>query len=331
MNTTEQAVPETVSTQSDLPVLDGTWELKKRNPTASAILGLLGVGAIYFQVQSFGTVFLMMIYGAFNNMHSANKNIFEITNVLGNIKIPLLVMLCVVQYVLFLWGSVWMTKRWHSSNVKAYLRVQYKGWKPILLAVVTTVLFLPVCYFISAHLQGLYKVPESLNKAEEGLFQAKSGFEFWLLVFVICVTPAICEEIFFRGFFQRTLERNLGAKSVLIGGILFGLFHMQPLGLLTLSILGILFSLYFYRSKSLFPSMASHFTNNLIAILLVNNAWALDVFGKSPAYLIWVSTVVAFFCLYFFIVTTRNPQLANVLPIVIEPVPGGSEQIKVTQ
>ncbi|MBI3766350.1 MAG: CPBP family intramembrane metalloprotease, partial [Ignavibacteriales bacterium] len=91
--------------------------------------------------------------------------------------------------------------------------------------------------------------------------------EFFWLVLVIAITPAICEETFFRGYVQRTMERTVKWKSVLIVGVVFGLFHLQPLGLISLSILGMVFGYFAYRSKSLLPSMAAHFTNNFVVIL----------------------------------------------------------------
>ncbi len=313
--------PETPDS-TGLPVLDGTWEKKKRNPTSAAVFGLLGVGAIYFQAQTILTIIIMLIYGAFNFARLKSGGLFNLKNGLEEIKIPLLLCISILQFILFLWGSTWLVKRWHSSEVKEYVRFAYTGARSIVLAVVTMVLFLPACYAISSLLQGIYKTPDLLKNTEEGLFTAKSGGDFWLLVFVVCVTPAICEEVFFRGFFQRTLERKLGSKSVVIGGVLFGLFHMQPLGLLTLAILGILFSFYFYRSRSLFPSMAAHFTNNLIAIWLLNNAWAMSVAEKIPAYVIVLSTIAAFASLGLFIAATKENASVTAQP-AIDELPNG--------
>ena len=124
-------------------------------------------------------------------------------------------------------------------------------------------------YYISYLILDTLDIPEVIRNLGYQLFSAGSLSEFITLVFIIAVTPAICEEIFFRGYVQRTMERTLGVKSFVITGIIFGLFHMQPLSLITLSILGILFSFFYYRSKSIFPSSAAHFINNFIAILLL--------------------------------------------------------------
>ena len=87
------------------------------------------------------------------------------------------------------------------------------------------------------------------------------------VVVVVCVTPAICEETLFRGYVQRTLERRIGARSLFVAGILFGLYHMRPLDLISLSLFGIMVGFFAYRSKSLLPGIAAHFTNNLIVVL----------------------------------------------------------------
>jgi membrane protease YdiL (CAAX protease family) len=70
-------------------------------------------------------------------------------------------------------------------------------------------------------------------------------------------------------------------KSVLLVGFIFGLFHMQPLGLFTLSILGMLFGYFYYKSKSLLPAMAAHFTNNFLAVLILYNPEPIQQFNLA--------------------------------------------------
>ena len=80
---------------------------------------------------------------------------------------------------------------------------------------------------------------------------------------------AFNEEILFRGYVQRTMERGMGRKAIFVAGIAFGLFHFSPFGLAVLAVMGIVLGYFYHRSRSLYPSMAAHFTNNFLATLFL--------------------------------------------------------------
>jgi membrane protease YdiL (CAAX protease family) len=250
-------------------VLNGSWENNHRNITAAAITGLLIVGVIYFNVQSLLVFAFIFIFSSVSGTHISTDTFGDSEALGSEYKIPVLIALLLSQYIFMLTPAVIIIRKWHTKNVVKYLRIRLSSVSEILLAVLITLSLLPFCYFISELLLDILGVPDSLRDISEHLFAAKSTGQFLFLVLVVAITPAICEETFFRGYFQRTLERTTGMKSFIWTGILFGLFHMQPLGLITLSLLGLLFSFFFYRSKSIFPSSAAHFTNNFIALLLM--------------------------------------------------------------
>jgi membrane protease YdiL (CAAX protease family) len=158
---------------------------------------------------------------------------------------------------------------WHSSDIRRYIRLTGSSVAEVLLAVAATLMIIPAANFIADEIVRQLGVPPILMEINAEIFTARSAEEFLWLTFVVCVTPALCEEIFFRGFVQRTFERTVGARSVILVGILFGLFHFNPLGLISLSILGLMFGYFFYRSGSLLPSMAAHFVNNFLAVLFL--------------------------------------------------------------
>jgi membrane protease YdiL (CAAX protease family) len=82
------------------------------------------------------------------------------------------------------------------------------------------------------------------------------------------LTPAICEEIAFRGYLLGNL-RPLGLKSaVILSGILFGAMHLSLIRFLPLTALGLLFGLAAYRVGSVLPSMIMHLVNNGTIIAL---------------------------------------------------------------
>ncbi|QQS36434.1 MAG: CPBP family intramembrane metalloprotease [Ignavibacteriales bacterium] len=278
--------------------LNGSWEKKGRSITAAAYAALLGIGVLYFNVQSIVMMMIFFIYQAISPGEISGDFMERMNSITETLKVPILVALVISQFVFMFYPTIWIVKRWHTHEIKKYLRIRWCSFKEIILAVLITIAMLPFCYYVSYLLLDWLEIPEVVRNMGAQLFTANSVFELVMLILVIAVTPAVCEEVFFRGYVQRTMERTNGMKSFIITGIVFGLFHFQPLSLISLSILGVLFSFFYYRSKSIFPSSAAHFTNNFIAIMLLYLS-SQSVLGSSLEEgnipIIWVilSTLIA--------------------------------------
>ncbi len=291
--------------------LNGSWEKKNRSITAAAFTGLIVIGALYFNVQSILTFVLISIYKIIYPIQLHGDLIEKINAATVQLKTPILISLITTEFFFMLFPTLWIVKKWHTNEVKKYIRLRLCSFNELLLAVLITIFSLPFCYYISELLVRSLNVPEIFRDLGSQVFAAKSGGQFIFLIIAVAITPAICEEIFFRGYFQRTLERNMGAKSFILTGFIFGLFHMQPLSLITLSILGILFSFFYYRSKSIFPSSAAHFTNNFIAISLLytqtsSSKIGLLLNGNIPVTLAIVSLLISSMLILLYINITHQ-------------------------
>ncbi|MDP4182141.1 MAG: type II CAAX endopeptidase family protein [Bacillota bacterium] len=88
-----------------------------------------------------------------------------------------------------------------------------------------------------------------------------------LMLFVIGVTPGICEEILNRGIFLKAYEKRGTVKAIVISAIFFGLFHFDIQNLFGPIFLGLLMGYYVARTNSIFSSMFAHFLNNSFAVL----------------------------------------------------------------
>jgi membrane protease YdiL (CAAX protease family) len=91
-----------------------------------------------------------------------------------------------------------------------------------------------------------------------------------LLIFfgIIACSPAICEELMFRGIIQTGMEK-IGIKfSIIMNGILFGLFHVYMQKFFPTFALGVLFAVVAYITKSVYTTMVMHFANNGISVLV---------------------------------------------------------------
>ncbi|MBN2879150.1 MAG: CPBP family intramembrane metalloprotease [Clostridia bacterium] len=92
------------------------------------------------------------------------------------------------------------------------------------------------------------------------------GVFFWALVGV-AVSPAIFEELIFRGILQKGLLRSSKPKTaIIISSVIFMLMHLSVESLVFTFACGCLLGYMAYKSGSILPSMAFHFVNNSIAV-----------------------------------------------------------------
>ncbi len=105
------------------------------------------------------------------------------------------------------------------------------------------------------------------------------GFGVVGVLFVIAVLPAIMEEFFFRGVFQREMRDFSLVGRVLLCGGLFALFHQNPAQTVYQFACGAAFALLAARAGSFLPTVLSHFVNNALVILL--NAFGVTAYPTS--------------------------------------------------
>ena len=137
--------------------------------------------------------------------------------------------------------------------------------------------------------------PESLVRAlEQLLLLDGKPASIWVVWLVIALTPAVCEEVFFRGLMLSGLRR-LGVWPAVVGcAFLFGVAHSSIYRLLPTFFIGLLLSWLVWRTGSIWTSILAHALNNGIAATLVyNKALAAAVGAGSQAFLGWKPTLVA--------------------------------------
>lgn len=113
---------------------------------------------------------------------------------------------------------------------------------------------------------------EMLKKMIEETYRmlvvARSLPELLFVIVVVALTPAICEEVFFRGLIQKNFSLGTNAvRGFVITGIIFGLYHFNPFQAVPLMALGVYFSFLQYRSQTLIIPMIAHFVNNTFSVV----------------------------------------------------------------
>lgn len=119
--------------------------------------------------------------------------------------------------------------------------------------------------------QLIFPMPEELMKAVSEILKAKSILDLIIIIFSSVVIAGLFEEMFFRGFIQGALERNLDVtKAVVLTAILFALLHANPWWALQITILGLTLGLMAWKSDSILPAAIVHGMNNGISIYFAN-------------------------------------------------------------
>lgn len=98
-----------------------------------------------------------------------------------------------------------------------------------------------------------------------------SGGELVLPIIVVGLFGPFCEEVFFRGFAMPAFARRYGLwGGILISAALFSVFHFSIGLLIPVFIFGIVLGWLYARTGSIYPSMAAHAVQNVVALLIVN-------------------------------------------------------------
>ena len=96
------------------------------------------------------------------------------------------------------------------------------------------------------------------------------GYIF-LFVAVVIVAP-IGEEIIFRGFLQKFLEKYWKdvTRAVLVTSLFFAFIHFNPFWTIQIYLLGVILGFLSWKTKSVIPSILLHMANNGSAFMFNN-------------------------------------------------------------
>lgn len=115
----------------------------------------------------------------------------------------------------------------------------------------------------------------ALLEQAEAQAERLRGVPWALVMLCFAVTPAVCEELFFRGLLFRSLGKTLSpAVTIIVTGLLFGTFHLittSGLGLSRLiptTLMGFALGWVCYKSASVLPGMILHAANNVLGLSL---------------------------------------------------------------
>ena len=244
-------------------------EIYSTMPTGKA--AMYGLVIVFFLFQFGGGLLYLLIFGA--DFSKANVTALRLFNVAG-------------QMIFIFVPAIMLAKLVYVENISAILRIKRPSIKEVVTYIAGLIILIPLLQsflyvqnYIFQQLADNFTLFESiknfadgLDKMMEGTFgvllDANSIPEMFLIVFVVAIVPAVCEEIFFRGFVQKSFELSVKPIwAILITSVSFALYHFNPYGLLALVILATYLGFAAYQSKSILIPMILHFINNFVSVI----------------------------------------------------------------
>lgn len=132
----------------------------------------------------------------------------------------------------------------------------------------------------------LIAMEDSTNDLIEGIVAVNSLPELLLVLVLVALTPAIGEELMFRGLLQRIITYNGLNKhlAVIVSALVFSAIHMQFQGFLTRFALGLILGYLFVFSGSLWISIIAHFLFNGSQVIIAYFTKDMMDFSAEPSW-----------------------------------------------
>jgi sodium transport system permease protein len=134
---------------------------------------------------------------------------------------------------------------------------------------ILAVLLHPAAFWLAQGIQQLYPLSPQLEPQLAGLERMIAAAPLWQLILVAALTPAICEELAFRGFILSGLRR-LGHKwgAIALTSLLFGLAHGILQQSLAAFFVGMVIGYIAVKTGSLWPGVLYHLVHNSLGLML---------------------------------------------------------------
>lgn len=128
--------------------------------------------------------------------------------------------------------------------------------------VVTTSLNLALNSFLP-HIPGNEEMQDTIKT----LFTLNSPVGLVLDMFSVAVVPAICEEVFFRGWVQTGLSHTVKPNAAIaLTATFFALFHTNLWLFPFYFSLAVVFGCIYYKTRNLGLAILAHFVNNAVGV-----------------------------------------------------------------
>ena len=159
-----------------------------------------------------------------------------------------------------------------GADARTTLRLRLPTTTDLLLALPLAASLVVINDQLSNLTSQVFPIPEEFRESIISLLRAETAYEWIVRILGLAVGAAVAEEILFRGFIQKSLERSsLGrAGAILLTSFLFAVMHVMPQGLASYMLAGVVLGITAIATDSILIPILIHTVNNASAIMLLN-------------------------------------------------------------
>ncbi|WP_419188132.1 ABC transporter permease subunit/CPBP intramembrane protease [Stieleria bergensis] len=198
-----------------------------------------------------------------------------------------------------------------TRSPREALRIRKTHWSVLAMAVILGLTLHPTYLMISSFVQQMSPPTPEMLELMLPLSTLVSESPWWMIVLLMALLPAVCEELAFRGFVFGGLVRQGTLRAIVLSAFMFGISHGVLQQSIPAFVIGLLIGWVSLRTGSILPCLLIHLTNNSMSTMLQRIAesdWPIvNLFLHSsatgPAYNpLWtlVSMGLAATCLLYF-------------------------------
>lgn len=168
----------------------------------------------------------------------------------------------VTQVFLILLPALWFWRRYRIDKIK------FGRLYPLQVKFVPTILILAVSMWVLNVVIASGMVTTLIEFGYEPIVviePPQTIQQYLMLVLVLSVFAGICEEVLFRGTIMPSMESHGLVPAIVFSSMLFALFHVSFLNLISTFMLGIVMAVVVIKTGSLWGGILYHMLNNFIA------------------------------------------------------------------
>lgn len=163
-----------------------------------------------------------------------------------------------------------------KQNPIKFIQLKKINGLSVLLLIVFTYCIMPLMVTINAISQLFVN-----NYTGELITDSITDFGLFISTLLFALTPALVEEITYRGVFYQAARGRRPIRAMVVSGLLFGAMHMNINQILYACVMGVIFAVVIEATGSLLSTMIMHFVFNFNSVFLT---WVLTKFMNSEIY-----------------------------------------------
>lgn len=157
-------------------------------------------------------------------------------------------------------------------DIKKEFKLHKCNKKQLLLSIITSVSY-SILFFILTY-DNNFKNSEAIHNSVKYYSKLSTGLGIVLMIINLLILAPISEELSFRGIIYTRAEQDSSSiLPIIVSSLLFGIMHLSVGGISLVSgafFIGFIFSLIYYKTKSLYACIIAHSFANLPDFIFYN-------------------------------------------------------------